>query len=294
MEISPGERKIRRRLRLLRFLNGYLPISLMRYLIKKGNNRINDPSNVRRKSIIADGVNCDWFIPDGADDDHVLLYFHGGGFILGVSPLHYILLFHLSRKMKVRILSVNYRLAPEYPFPAALEDCTTAYRWLVKQGISPHNIMIAGDSAGANLTITTLMNLRDNNDELPASAACLSPVADFTERDDMIKNKYDLLLHPRAVKLYNKSYIADNNKRNPLISPIFGNWADLPPIIIHAGEDEILSDDAKQIERLADNNIDVEVKIFPRMWHVWQLYPNLPETEQSLSEIIEFLSSHLD
>jgi acetyl esterase/lipase len=251
-------------------------------------------ANVTREALSADGVPCEWITPKNSMTDQVLLYLHGGGFVLGLTPPHLHMVAHLARKMGIRALMVDYRLAPEYPFPAALDDCVTAYRWLVKQGISAQNIVVAGDSAGGNLTITSLMKLRDDGDPLPAAAACLSPATDITNKDHAHQEFKDPLLPPKATRFYTKSYVGHNDARDPLISPVFGDLHGLPPLLIHVGEDEILRDDAVRIASLAKSEgIDVRLEIYPRMWHVWQINLELPQAIQSLDDISQFLKAHL-
>ena len=232
MTLSSAERNVRASLPIIRFMNAYLPLSLMRWLIKQGVTRMHLPANVTRETVSADGVPCEWIIPQNSSKDQVLLYLHGGGFILGLTSLHLQMVAYLAQKMGVHVLMVDYRLAPEYPFPASLDDCVTAYRWLLKQGISAQNMVVAGDSAGGNFTITTLMKLRDSGDPLPAAAACLSPVADMTDRAELFRAVHDPILHPRAARIYNQAYVAHNDARNPLISPVFGDWHGLPPLLI--------------------------------------------------------------
>jgi epsilon-lactone hydrolase len=294
MTPSSVERKIRARLPVTRFLQAYLPLPVSRWLIKQGMARARLAAEVTREAVSADGVACEWLIPQNSPNDQALLYLHGGGFVFGLTPLHLEMVAYLAQKMGIRALMVDYRVAPDHPFPAPLNDCVTAYRWLVKQGISAQNIVVAGDSAGGNLTIATMMKLRDSGDRLPAAAACLSPVANLSDRSNRIKGFKDPLLHPRAGRLYNKSYVAHNDARDPLISPVFGDWHGLPPLLVHAGEDEILRDDAVRIEELAEAaGVDVRLEIYPRMWHVWQLFLTLPQAAQSLGDIALFLKSRL-
>lgn len=294
MTISSAERNVRSILPVTRFLNAYLPLSVTRWLIKQGTARLRLPTGVTREAVFANGVPCEWLIPSNSSKDQVLLYLHGGGFVLGFTPLHFQMLAYLAPKMNLRVLMVNYRVAPEHPFPASLDDCVTAYRWLLKQGFSAQNIVVAGDSAGGNLTLTTLMKLRDSGDPLPTAAACLSPVANMTDREEQFQHVYDPVLHPRAAQIYNTSYVAHNDAHTPLISPVFGDWHGLPPLLVHAGEDEILRDDAVRIEQLAKAaGVEVRVEIYPRMWHVWQLYLSLPQSIQSLDDIAQFLKAHL-
>lgn len=296
MNMTPSsiERNIRAQLRFARLLPAYMPLPVARWLIKQGLARVRLAADVTREAVSADGVACEWLIPQNSPNDHVLLYLHGGGFVFGLTPPHLEMGAYLAQKMGIRVLMVDYRVAPDHPFPAPLDDCVTVYRWLLKQGISAHNCVVAGDSAGGNLTITTLMKLRDSGEQLPAAAACLSPVADLCERGNAWKEFKDPLLHPRAGRIFNKSYIAHNDARNPLISPVFGDWRGLPPLLVHAGEDEILRDDAVRIAALAKvAGVDVRLEIYPRMWHVWQLYLTLPQAVQSLDAIARFLTSHL-
>lgn len=289
-----AERRIRAGLPIIRCLNAYLPLPLARWLIRQGAARVQLGAGVRRESVSADGVRAEWLIPPDSSEGHVLLYLHGGSFVLGLTSLHLEMVAHLARKLGARALLVDYRLGPEHPFPAALADCVTAYRWLLKQGRVPEKIVVAGDSAGGNLTLTTLMKLRDGGDPLPAAAACLAPVADLTGEGGLFAEHYDPLLHPRVAAIVDRSYVADNNPHNPLISPVFGNWRGLPPLLIHAGEDEVLRSDALRVAELArEAGVDVQLEIYPRMWHVWQLYLSLPEAERSLDEVANFLTSHL-
>lgn len=294
MTPSSAERNTRALLPIIRFMNAYLPLSVARWVIKQSAARVRLPPGITRKAVSADGVPCEWLTPQNSPQDQALLYLHGGGFILGLTSLHLEMVAYLAQKLGVRVLMVDYRLAPEYPFPAALDDCVTAYRWLLKQGIPAQNIIVAGDSAGGNFTITTLMKLRDSGDPLPAAAACLSPVIDMTDRSEVFSKVYDPVLHPRAARIYNQAYLAQNDARNPLISPIFGDWHGLPPLLVHAGDDEILRDDAVRIAELANTSgVDVRLEIYPRMWHVWQIYQTLPQTGESLDDIAQFLKAHL-
>ncbi len=169
--LSPIEHKIRARLPAIRFLQACLPLPVSRWLIRQGLARVRLAAAVAREAVSADGVPCEQLTPQNSPAGRVLLYLHGGGFVYGLTPPHLEMVAYLAQKMSIRALLVDYRLAPEHPFPAPLDDCLTAYRWLLKQGISARNIVVAGDSAGGNLAITSLMKLRDSGDPLPAAAA---------------------------------------------------------------------------------------------------------------------------
>ena len=295
MTISSAERKARASLPMIRFMQSVMPISLAHWLMKGSTSHVRLEPGVIRESVSADGVPCDWIIPENSPADRALLYLHGGGFVFGQTPPHLQMGAYLAKKMGVRILMVDYRLAPQYPFPAALDDCVTAYHWLLKQGFNAGNITVAGDSAGGNLTITSLMKLRDNGDPLPAAAACLSPVADLTKRHDSAGDYKDPLLPVKAMQYYSDSYVGSHDTRDPLISPVFGDWHGLPPLLVHAGEDEILREDAVRVETLAKAaDVDVRLEIYPRMWHVWQINLSLPQAIQSLDDIAQFIKAHLE
>lgn len=295
MTISSVERKARASLPIIRFMQVFLPLKVSRWLLKRGMSRVQLNVDMSRKAVSADGVPCEWIIPQDSATDQVLLYLHGGGFVLGLTPPHLQMVAHLVQKIGIRALMVDYRLAPDDPFPAALDDCVTAYRWLLKQGISAQNIVVAGDSAGGNLTITSLMKLRGNGDPLPAAAVCLSPATDLTDKDDAHPEFKDPLLPPKATRFYSKSYVGGSDAHNPSISPVFGDLHGLPPLLIHAGEEEILRDDAVRIASLArSSDVDVRLEIYPRMWHVWQINLMLPHAIQSLDDIAQFLKAHLE
>jgi acetyl esterase/lipase len=279
---------------MTRFIQTVMPLRVARWLLKQVMPGVKLPADITREPVSADGVACEWLIPKTSSKDQILLYLHGGGFVFGLTPPHLEMVATLARKMDMRTLMVDYRLAPEHPFPAPLDDCVTAYRWLLKQDISAQNIVVAGDSAGGNMTITTIMKLRDNGEAMPAAAACLSPVANLSHRDSPRIGFKDPLLPRKAGKLYNESYVGHNDASDPLISPVFGDWHGLPPLLVHAGKDEILREDAVRIEELAKAaGMDVRLEIYPRMWHVFQLYLKLPQTGQSLDDIARFLKSHL-
>lgn len=293
MTIPAVERKARAVLPFARFMQSYLPLPVAHWLLKQGLPRVRLGYDVTRATISAGGVPCEWVIPQNSPADQVLLYLHGGGFVYGLTPPHLQMGAYLAHKLGLRILMVDYRLAPEYPFPAALDDCATVYRWLLKHGTPPQNIAVAGDSAGGNLTLTLLMKLRDSNEPLPAAAASLSPVTDLTQ-DKVHPGFRDPLLPPQAVKFYATSYVGNHDAHDPLISPVFGDLRGLPPLLVHAGEDEMLREDAVRLEALARAaGVDVRLEVYPRMWHVWQLYLALPQAVQSLDDIAQFLRAHI-
>ncbi len=202
---------------------------------------------------------------------------------------------HICQAAASRALAVDYRLAPEHPFPAALEDCLTVYHWLLKNGTSPENIVIAGASAGGNLTLAMLLSLRDAGDPLPAAAVCISPVTDLAGTGESFLAKQDPALTAEFVLTMNRHYAGNQDLRSPLLSPHYGNLRGLPPLLIQVGEDEILLSDAT---RLADNaraaGVDVSLVIWPKMWHVWHLFaPSLPEAQLAINAIGTFIRERI-
>jgi acetyl esterase/lipase len=289
------EDKVRSSLVFVRFMQTSLPIPLTSRMLKRSLQYVTLDASVRREPVSADGVACEWIIPQENQPEKVLLYLHGGGFVYGLTPQHLQLAAYLGQKISARVLLVDYRLAPEYPFPAALDDCVNAYRWLLKQGFSARNIVIAGDSAGGNLTLVSMLKLREAGIALPAAAACLSPVGDLSKKHTRKDGFKDPLLPEKAMKYYTEAYLRGNDPHNPLISPVLADLSGLPPMLVHVGEDEILRDDAVSlVERAKTCGVEAYLEIYPRMWHVWQIFFALPQATQSLDEIARFLLRKLD
>jgi epsilon-lactone hydrolase len=226
----------------------------------------------------------------------VVLYLHGGAYALGSVSNHREFLGRLAWMTGAKVLAIDYRLAPENPFPAALNDAVGAYQWLLTTGILPSQIVIAGDSAGGGLSLAAITALRDAGDPLPACAVCFSPWVDLTLSCESIETnaKADPILSRAVLTPYAEFYAGDRDMRNPLISPLFANLRSFPPLLIHVGEDEILLDEAVQLANSARSaGVDVGLKIWPGMFHVFQIVPFLPEANDSLSQVAEFIRRHL-
>ena len=272
------------------------PVETFRANLRRSNRFIKLPRDVQVKPELVSRVPVEWIIPATPSSQSVLLYIHGGGWTLGWTNLHRRMIICLCQAAACHALAVDYRLAPEYPFPAALEDCLAVYHWLLKNGTSPQSIVIAGDSAGANLTLTTLMSLRDAHDPLPAAAVCISPMTDLAGTGESSHIKQDPALTVTFALTMARHYAGDQDLRLPLLSPHYGDLRGLPPLLIHVGEDEILLSDAT---RLADNaraaGVDVRLVIWPKMWHVWHLFaPSLPEAQQAINAIGAFIREHIE
>jgi len=252
------------------------------------------PSEVRIEKTDLNGVPAEWqVVPDSAASNRVLLYFHGGGQNLGSAKSHRLLTVEMGRITQMRVLSVEYRLAPEHPFPAGIEDCFSAYQWLLQQGFEPKNIVIGGDSSGGSQTITTLLQLRDAGLAAPAGAFALSPAIDYTTegitRRSNVQTDY---LSDVGIFWWHSAYLDGADPYHPLISPVFADLRGLPPILIQVTNNEILYDHATRFAQRAEAaGVDIELQAWPDLMHVWQhqgLY-ELPEAKQALDKIGEFV-----
>jgi len=255
------------------------------------------PFNVRVEALQIDDIYTEWVAPPDADDQHVILCFHGGGYVSGSVAIHKLLCVSLVRVTEMRILLPEYRLAPENPFPAALEDALSAYHWLLEKGFEPENIIIAGDSAGGGLALATTLALRDAEEALPAAVVCLSPWADLAlaGASYQTKAKTDPILSMKKLHHWALCYTDEDNLSNPLVSPVYADYQGFPPILIHVGSEEIMLDDAVQVaEKAKAVGVDVTLNVWPGMWHVWHATgPWLPEAREALAEIGQFVREHL-
>ena len=245
-----------------------------------------------RKDEIA-GLSAEWLKPNGAPDDKMLLYWHGGAYVMGSCQSHRPCVSHIAREAGIQALLPEYRLAPEHPFPAAIQDAVAVYRALLEQGFEPANIAVAGDSAGGGLTAAMLLSLRDAGDPLPGAVGLLSPWLDLSGQGESMTTRVDQdpWFNPEDLPHVTRNYCDDSELRDPLVSPVYADASGLPPTLIQVGNDEILLSDS---ERFADNmrasGGQVEVDVWPGMWHVWQMFIGLmPESRQAVVKLGEFI-----
>ena len=234
---------------------------------------------------------------DGIEPRHVVLYFHGGVYVMGDAFLAVGLAAQIARRTRAKVISVGYRLAPEHPYPAAADDALAAYQALLQNGTDPSGIVFAGESAGGGLAIATLVNARDHGLPLPAAAYVMSPYADLTLAGTTMQTKRDAdpLLSPDALQARVSDYTAGHDAALPLISPVFADLSGLPPLIIQAGTHEVLLDDAIRLARQAATaDVQVTLDITPAVPHVFQAYfPILDEATTALDRAGQLLSAHL-
>jgi acetyl esterase/lipase len=244
----------------------------------------------------AAGVPAAWVEAPGIDPGRVVLYLHGGGYVIGSITTHRELAGRLSRATAARVLIIDYRLAPEHPYPAAVEDATTAYRWLLQHGATPARTVIAGDSAGGGLTVATLLALRDAGDALPAAGICLSPWTDMEGIGESMQTKagVDPIVQREGLVHMANLYLHGADPRSPLAAPLYANLQGLPPLLIQVGTRETLLDDATRLAARAQaDGVDVTLEPWEEMIHVWQIFaPLLPEGQQAIERIGDYVRQH--
>jgi monoterpene epsilon-lactone hydrolase len=247
--------------------------------------------DVTCEEVNAGGVPGEWITAPGAREDRVTYYLHGGGYVLCSVNTHREMISRISRAIGARALAINYRLAPECPFPAAVEDAVAGYKWLLSKGIEPRSIVVAGDSAGGGLTVAALVALRDADVPLPAAGICISPWADM-ECNGVAKlaGREGGIEYQGILKMA-KTYVGDADLKTPLASPIHADLTGLPPLLIQVGGAEELIEDSILLEaRAKECGVDVTLETWEDMFHVWHMYaPMLPEGQQAIDRIGEFV-----
>jgi acetyl esterase/lipase len=254
------------------------------------------PPDVKQDAVHAGGVAAFWFTPPAAPTDRAILYLHGGGYVMGSVATHRSLIARLALACRMRVLALDYRLAPEHPFPAAIEDTIAAYQWLRDRGIPATRIAIAGDSAGGGLVLGSLVALRDAGSLLPAAAVVLSPLADLElEGDSAHRGIDDPMVTVDGTQLMAAAYLAGGSSaRDPRASPVHADFTGFPPLMIEVGTREILLDDAIRVaERAEAAGVPVRLEIGEGLTHVWQLHPHLPEAAASVERIARFIVSRI-
>jgi len=242
----------------------------------------------------AGGVPADWITVDGSETERMVLYLHGGAYVMGSRNTHRGLAGRIARTADARILLPDYRLAPEHPFPAAVEDAMTCWRWLLAQGHAPDHMAIAGDSAGGGLTLATLLALKAAGESLPACAVGLSPWTDLEGEGPTAEPGAvdDPMLTPEGLRSNGRDYAAAD-LRNPLAAPLHGDLDGLPPLLLQVGTREILlSDSTRFAEKAQAAGVQVTLEIEDGLIHVWQMFPDVPEAQSAVERIGAFIMSH--
>jgi len=265
----------------------------MRANMERGSAATPLPSDVKFEAVSAAGVPAEWAIAPGTRDDRVLVYVHGGGYTMGSLATHRALCARLSRLGRLRVLNVAYRLAPEHPHPAAVEDAVAALRWVYAQGFAPSRVAIGGDSAGGGLALATLVALRDSGGPLPAAGVCISPWTDLSASGESIRTKasVDPMVAEGPLRQMAAAYLGGKDPRTPLASPLFADLRGLPPLLVQVGDAELLLDDATRLaSRARDAGVDVALEVWEEMFHVWHAFAEiLPEAARACERIAAWL-----
>ena len=243
------------------------------------------------------GAHAEWGTTPDANESHVILYLHGGGYAIGSLASHRGLVAALGRAARTRTLALDFRLAPEAPFPAAVDDALAAYRFLLDQGIKHSAIAIAGDSAGGGLTVATLVAAREAGLPQPACGVCISPWMDLEMLGDTMKTKAseDPLVTQSLLQAWSSAYLNNADPRNPLASPLHANLKELAPLLIQVGSAEILLDDSIRLAAAASaQEVSVRLEAWPEMIHVWHLFhPILADARRALASAGVFVQERM-
>jgi epsilon-lactone hydrolase len=255
------------------------------------------PPDVAIERVTVPDRPAEWLRPSGARTDAAMLYLHGGGYVIGSPRSHRHLAAAIARAAGTAGLLVDYRLAPEHPFPAAVEDAVAAYQWLLAGGLAPGRVVVAGDSAGGGLTVALLLALRDRGLPRPAAGVCISPWVDLTCSGATYATKaaVDPIVTRQSTTAMAQAYAGAHDPKAPLLSPLYADLRGLPPLLVQVGSDEVLLDDALGLgERARAAGVDVTVEEWPAMIHVWHWFlPMLAEAERAIGVIGEFVRARL-
>ncbi len=277
--------------------DGDLPLPERRAAMEAGAASMPLPPNTAFEDVDAAGVPCEWVRADEATEQGTLVYLHGGAYVACSPRTHRRLTAALSHATGMRVLVPDFRLAPENPFPAAVEDAVAVYCWLLEGGAAPEQLAIVGDSAGGGLAIALLVAARDAGLPMPASAVAISPWADMEVNSESMTSKADVdpMLTPERLRLNAGRYLAEHDPRDPLASPIYADLSGLPPLLIHVGGREVLLDDAKSLTEKAEaDGVDVTLEVHDEMVHVWHILTGLaPEGDDGVRRVAGFVRSHM-
>jgi len=257
------------------------------------------PEDVTCSPVVAGGVPCEWVhAPAAEESGRVLLYLHGGGYVIGSIATHRLLAARLSAAAGARVLVAGYRLAPEHPFPAAVDDAVAAYRWLLARGVAGRSIGLAGDSAGAGLALAATVRARDEGESLPGALACFSPWVDLALRGGTMVTRAEgeAVVPPALLSGWAAAYLSGADATAPLASPLYADLRALPPMLVLVGTEEVLYDDAARlVERAVAAGVEVTMEVFDDCFHLWTvLAPTAPEASRAIDLAGAFLRSHLE
>ncbi len=256
--------------------------------------RFQSAGDAALQSVAINGVPAFWVNIPGVSSDRVILFFHGGGFTLGSTRDHIGLCAALARASGARLLSVDYRLAPEHPFPANINDSFAAYEWLLKNGFAADKIIPAGISGGGTLVLTTLIGARDQGLPLPVAGVCMSPAVDLLWRGkSVLTHKEKDWITAERLKMITEVYMAGQDPEQPIASPLFADLHGLPPLLIQVGSHELLLDDVRAFaDKAGQQGVKIHLEVLEGMFHCWQIFArDIPEGRQAIERIAAFIKA---
>ena len=256
------------------------------------------PENINYKSVVAGNVNAEWITCGEVNENRIFMFMHGGGYYRGSIAATRATVARISAEAKIKCLSIDYRLAPEHPFPAAINDTYSAYEWLVNEGINPEHIIVSGQSAGGGLCLALLLKIKDKNFSQPKGAVALSPWTDLyqTGKTMVTNEKIDPIISKKYLDRFAKLYFPDSYNMSYLASPIIGELSGLPDILIQVGSAETMLDDSKRFYKKAKKaNVNVKLEIWEDMFHGWHSNAHiLKDAEDAIISIGKFCRNLFD
>ena len=247
-------------------------IDQLRKETKDAGNIIPLPKNTKFKRVSVGNIDAEWITCGEFETDKIFMFMHGGGYYRGSIASTRATVARISAEAKVRCLSIEYRLAPEYPFPAAIDDTYTAYNWLLKEGVKPKNIIVSGQSAGGGLCLALLLKLKENFFSQPRGAVALSPWTDLTQSGKTMKINADIdpVISKKYLDRMANLYLAKTPNTTPLASPLYGELSGLPPLLVQVGSAETMLDDSRRfVEKAKEAKVDVQIEVYKDMFHGW-------------------------
>ena len=258
--------------------------------------RFENLDGVTTEGVDAGGVPAEWVAASSAGSG-AILYLHGGGYVTGSVISHRGMAANLSRASGCRVLTIDYRLAPENKHPAQVEDAHTAYRWMLNNGVDASSLVVAGDSAGGGLTVATLLAVRDAGDPMAAAGVCISPWVDMEGIGDSMTTKagHDPMVGYQGLMEMATHFLGDGNRRDPLAAPLYADLSRLPPLLLIVGTSEVLLDDAVRLHEKAESaGVDCTLEIWEDMIHIWPWFaPFLPEGQQAMEQMGDFIKEQV-
>jgi acetyl esterase/lipase len=273
------------------------PVNQLRSILETTTMASTLPWGVTFEKIEFDLFGAEWITPAEVKVDRVLLYLHGGGYVIGSPHTHRALAGKIAKGIQASCLLIDYRKAPENPFPAALDDSFEAYKYLLAKGYQPGHIVVAGDSAGGGLSIALQYELREFHLPLPLCTVLLSPYLDLTGTGATLEKnaKNDRFLDVFEMRRWAKMYADDHDHSDPMISPLFGDMSGLPPILVQASRSEVLFDDSVRfVKKAKEAGVNVTFQKWKGLIHWWHMFGTMPEAKEAINKVIRFINSRFN